>query len=268
MGLRVQSDGVALNVEQRGRLDGPPVLLLHAFPLSHRMFDPQFEALSDGYRVVAPDHRGFGDSEPGDGQTTMETLVDDVFAVLDDIGIDRVSACGVSMGGYVLLRALERAPERFRSLVLADTRSTPDDDAGRLGRATTLRAVKTGGVAEFAEQFSAKLLGPTTLSQQPELREHVAKLIRANTPLGICGALLALGLRTDTTAALRRLSVPALMVVGDEDALTPPAQSRAMVEAAPGSRMVEIPGAGHLSNLEDPEAFNRALLAFLAEVHR
>jgi pimeloyl-ACP methyl ester carboxylesterase len=264
MGVKVQSGGVSLNVERFGKAGGPPVLLLHAFPLSHRMWEPQFRALEDRYQVIAPDHRGFGASEAGDGQTTMEMLVDDALAVLDQLGLDRVSACGLSMGGYVLLRALERAPERFRAVVLADTRSTPDDDAGRLGRANTMRDVKAKGVAAFAEPFSGKLLGPSTLERNPDLRAHVVGLMRANGPLGVCGGLLALALRTDTTAALRKLSVPALIVVGDEDGLTPPAQSKQMAEAAPGSKLVVIPNAGHLSNLEAPDAFNRALLDFLA----
>jgi 3-oxoadipate enol-lactonase len=266
MGVKVQSGGVSINVERTGKPDGPTVVLIHAFPLSHRMWDPQIAALSDRYSVVAYDHRGFGASDTGDGQTTMETLVDDLFAVLDELRLDGVIACGCSMGGYTLLRAVERAPERFRALVLADTRSTADDDAGRLGRANTLRDVKNKGVPAFAEQFSAKLVGPSTLAAKPDVRERLAELIRANGELGICGGVLALGLRTDTTAALRKLTVPALIVVGEEDALTPPPQSRQMNEAAPGSELVVIPKAGHMSNLEDPETFNRALLDFLAGV--
>ena len=267
MGVKVQSSGASINVERFGKEGGgSPVVLLHAFPLSHRMWEPQIAALSERYQVIAPDHRGFGASDTGDGQTTMELVVDDLFAVLDQLRLDRVIAAGCSMGGYVLLRALERAPERFRAVVLADTRSTADDDAGRLGRANTIRDVKSKGVAAFAEAFSGKLLGPSTLERKPDLRAHVAGMINANGALGICGGVLALATRTDTTAALRKLSVPALIVVGEEDALTPPPQSRQMNEATPGSRLVVIPKAGHLSNLEDPDAFNRALLAFLADL--
>jgi pimeloyl-ACP methyl ester carboxylesterase len=266
MGVKVRSGGVSINVERAGKAGGPPVVLLHAFPLSHRMWEPQIAALSERHQVIAYDHRGFGASDAGDGQTTMETLVDDLFAVLDDLGLDRVIACGLSMGGYVLLRALERAPDRFRAVVLADTRSTADDDAGRLGRANSIRDVKANGVPAFAEAFSAKLVGPTTLAQKSDVRARVADLIHANGQLGICGGLLALGLRTDTTAALAKLQVPALIVVGEEDALTPLAHSRQMNERAPGSRIVVISKAGHLSNLEDPDAFNRALLDFLSGV--
>ena len=259
----VRSTGVKLNVVVRGPEDAPPVLLLHAFPLSHRMWEPQMEALADHFRLVVPDHRGFGGSEPGDGQYMMELLVDDLFAVLDELGLERVVACGLSMGGYVLLRALERAPERFRAVALADTRSQADDDAGKLARAATIKAVKSDGVDAFAAQFSGKLLGPSTLARDPDLRTTVADMIKANGALAICGGLLALATRTDTTAALKKLSVPALILVGEEDAITPVASSRSMAEAAPGAKLVTLPSAGHLSNLETPAAFNRALREFL-----
>jgi pimeloyl-ACP methyl ester carboxylesterase len=151
-------------------------------------------------------------------------------------------------------------------VVLADTRSQADDDAGKLARAASIRAIKSDGVESYAEQFSKKLLGPTSLARRTELRDEVADMIRGNQVLPICGALLALAARTDTTEALRKLQVPALIVVGEEDRVTPPAQSHAMAQAAPGAKLVEIPEAGHLSSLENPDAFNRALLGFLAEV--
>ena len=266
MGLKVQSSGVSLHVDVQGPDDGMPLVMLHAFPLSGSMWAQQVAALADRYRIVAPDYRGFGASEPGDGQYTIELFVDDLLAVLDALELNRVAACGLSMGGYVLLRALERAPERFRAVVLADTRSQADDDAGRLARAASLKALKANGLDAFAEQFSAKLLGTTTLSRDPALRESVATTIRRNHPLAVGGALLALAARTDTTAALRKLAVPALILVGEEDAITPPAMSRAMADAAPGAKLVQIPAAGHLSNLESPDAFNRALADFLTGV--
>jgi 3-oxoadipate enol-lactonase len=263
---KVPSSGVTLHVERAGAKGAPAVVLLHAFPLSTRMWRPQIDALSGRYDVIAADHRGFGESEAGDGQYTIELFVDDLFTVLDHLHLERVVACGLSMGGYVLLRALEREPARFQGVVLADTRSQADDDAGKLARAASIRAIKSDGVESFAEQFSKKLIGPTSLARRTELRDEVGDMIRRNQVLPICGALLALAARTDTTEALRKLQVPALIVVGEEDTITPPAQSHAMAQAAPGAKLVEIPEAGHLSNLENPDAFNRALLGFLAEV--
>lgn len=230
------------------------------------MWAPQLETFSDRYRLVAPDFRGHGGSEPGDGQYTLESLVDDLFAVLDRFAPGEVMGCGLSMGGYVLLRALERAPERFRAVVLADTRSGSDDDATKLGRAEGIRLLKSEGAQSFAEQLVGRLLGRTTLERRPALRETVLDMIRRNSVLGMCGAQLAMAGRTDTTGALRALAVPALVMVGEEDALTPPEQAREMAGAAPGARLQVIPRAGHLSNLESPEEFNRSLAAFLQEV--
>jgi 3-oxoadipate enol-lactonase len=264
--VRVRSAGVELHVELRGPEDGLPVVLLHAFPLSHRMWGPQLDSLSDRYRLVAPDSRGLGRSGVGDGQYTIELLVDDLLAVLDALELGGVVACGLSMGGYVLLRALERAPERFHAVVLADTRSQADDDAGKLARADSIRTLKAEGVEAFAGSFARRLLGPTTLARRPELAETVAGWIRESAALGICGAQLAMACRTDTTGALGALDVPALIVVGEEDALTPVAHSRSMAEAAKASKLVVLPGAGHLSNLEDPVGFDGALRAFLEEV--
>jgi pimeloyl-ACP methyl ester carboxylesterase len=258
--------GVTLNVEVRGPEDAPAVLLLHAFPLSHRMWAPQLDAFSSRYRMIAPDYRGHGESEAGDGQYTIELLVDDVLAVLNGLGLESVVACGLSMGGYVLLRALERAPERFRAVVLADTRTQSDDDQAKIGRAASIRALKTTGATPFAEQFSGKLLGRTTLEHRPEVRETVQRIIRGNSVLGMCGALLAIAARTDTAGALQGLDIPALVVVGEEDAITPPDFSRQMVAAARRAKLVLLPQAGHLSNLESPDAFNGALGSFLEEV--
>lgn len=266
MSVRVSAAGARLNVELRGPEGAPPLVLLHAFPLSHRMWEPQLEALSASYRIVAPDCRGFGASEPGDGQYTIELFVDDLLAVLDHLGLGGVVACGLSMGGYVLQRAVARAPERFHAVVLADTRSEADDDAGRLARAETIRKVKAEGVDAFAPPFARRLLGATTCDARPDLVAHVEAMIREASPLAIGGALLAIAARTDSTDTLRSLDVPALIVVGDEDGITPIACAERMAAAAPRSRLAVIPGAGHLPNLERPEAFDRALLSFLDEV--
>ena len=265
--MKIQAfGGVTLNVEVRGPEKGPPLLLLHGFPLSHRMWAPQLDAFSDRYRLIAPDFRGHGESGVGDGQYTIELFVDDVFAVLDAVGAGPVVGCGLSMGGYVLLRALERAPERFRAVVLADTRTQADDDKGKVGRADTIKKLKTGGPDAFVEQFAGKLLGPTTLAQRPDVKDAVLRIGRANPVLGMSGALLALAARTDTGAALRAFDKPILVLVGEEDGITPPDLSRQMVASNSRAKLVTFPGAGHMSNLESPAAFNEALKSFLKEV--
>jgi len=266
--VKVQAQGATLHVELRGpeTHTKPPVLLLHGYPLSHAMWAPQLAALSGRHRFVAPDFRGHGQSEAGDGQYTMELLVDDVLAVLDALDLEQVIGCGLSMGGYVLLRALERFPERFRAVVLADTRSDADDDTAKLARAAAVRTLKTEGVGPFAQGITGRLLGPTTLERRPELRGLLRGLIQRNPVLGLCGAQLAMAGRTDTTRALRALRVPALIVVGEEDGLTPPALAQKMADEARGARLEVLPGAGHLSNMENPAAFTAVLEDFLRGV--
>ena len=266
MSLRVEVDGVGLNVEVRGPEDAPAVVFLHGFPLSARMWEPQMRALEDRWRLVAPDLRGMGDSDVGDGQYAIDFYADDLFAVLDRLGLEGVVGCGLSMGGYVLLRALEREPGRFRAAVLADTRSAADDDAGRLRRFAAVRALKRKGTEEYARQFVEIVLGRTSLAKRPELVKWVRDVIAARDPVGLAGAQLAMASRTDTTHVLERLDLPVLVVVGDEDELTPRDVAGAMADALPRGRLAVVPGAGHLSNLENPDEFDRVLIRFLDEV--
>lgn len=264
--MRLQAEGARLYLADRGLREGLPVVLVHAFPLAHRMWEPQLAALSGEFRLVAYDVRGFGESDVGDGQYTMELLVDDLLAVLDGLAIERAVVCGLSMGGYIALRAAEREPARLRGLVLCDTRSEADSDEGKLKRAAAIRKVKREGVAAFAAELAPLLLGPTTRRARPELEARVREMIEANSPAGICGAQLAMAARTETTAALPGIGVPTLVLVGEEDGLTPPSDSEAMRRRIPGAEMATVPAAGHLSNLESPEAFTHHLRDFLRRV--
>ncbi|MBW3534741.1 MAG: alpha/beta hydrolase, partial [Gemmatimonadetes bacterium] len=175
MSMRVEVEGVGLEVAIAGPEDAPAVVFLHGFPLSHRMWEPQMRTLEGRWRVVAPDLRGMGASDSGDGQYGMDVYVDDLFAVLDRLGPGEVVGCGLSMGGYVLLRALEREPGRFRAAVLADTRSTPDDDEGRLKRVAAMRAEQKAeeeGEPRPPEEASIEREdGPGTLSLEDPDRE-------------------------------------------------------------------------------------------------
>lgn len=251
---------------QAGPRGALPVVFVHGFPLSHAQWRPQLDDLADRYHVGAYDLRGMGRTEVGDGQYTMESYVDDLFTVMDHLKLDRAVVCGLSMGGYVALRGVERDPSRFRGLVLCDTRSGADTNEGKVGRAEAIERLKRDGVAAYGDGFLPKILGPTTLGSRPEVVKAVEGLMRGQRVSGLVGALLAMAARTDTTDALHGIEVPTLVIVGEEDTLTPPAQSREMAARIPESDVVVLPGAGHLSNLEAPEAFNETLRAYLGAI--
>ncbi|MDF1564443.1 MAG: alpha/beta fold hydrolase [Deltaproteobacteria bacterium] len=238
-----------------------PVVFLHAFPLHAGMWADQREALG-GREVLTPDFPGFGGRAPG--EPTLEAFARAVLADLDAAGIDRAIFVGLSMGGYVAFRLHALAPERFAGLVLADTRSGADDEAGRQKRSEQAARVRAEGTGWMAAALLPALLGETTRRERPDAVARAEALITGADAEGVARALEAMRDRPDSTPQLGEITCPTLVLVGAEDTLTPPAAARAMVEALPDARLVELPGAGHLSNLELPEAFDAALLDFLA----
>lgn len=261
-----QSRGRRLAYAEAGA--GEPLLLLHAFPLSKEMWEPQLAALAGSCRCLAPDFPGFGDSEPPPtgGDSGMSELAVDAVALLDHLGIGRAVVCGLSMGGYAALALCEAHPERVRALVLADTRSGADALEAREKRLATALEVEEKGAGVLVESMVPRLLGAGTLAGNPELRRWVERRIAAASPAGIAAAQRGMAARPDRGMVLAGLRAPVLILVGEEDVLTPPEESRRMQREAPGSELVVLPGAGHLSNLEQPEAFNRALGGFLARL--
>lgn len=259
--MQAKIDGIALAYDDSG--SGAPVVLLHAFPLSKAMWRAQADALGDAYRVIAPDLRGHGESARAGDSATMDEMADDVLALLDRLGLGRVALGGLSMGGYVALNLARRYPGRLAALILADTRAGADSAEGREGRAATARKALEQGAAAIADQLLPKLLAPATQRDRPGLAGEVRALIEATSPQAIAAASHGMAARADSTPALAAISVPTLILVGAEDALTPPGESEAMRAAIPGARLAIIPGAGHLSNLEQPAAFNQALRGFL-----
>lgn len=266
--MQARINETTLYYEDTGNPQAMPVVLVHGFPLTHQMWNPQRAALKPHYRLIAYDVRGHGHSDAGDGQYTLELFVDDLIALLDHLKIQTAVLCGLSMGGYIALRAIERNPERVRALILCDTRSEADSNEGKLKRAAAIKTLKTRGLPAFAAEFIKPLLAPRTFTHNPQLVDSILKMMQSHSPLGLSGALLAIATRTDTTGSLPAIRVPTLILVGEEDTLTPPACARAMQEKIPQSELQIIPEAGHLSNLENPAAFNKHLLEFLARLPR
>ena len=257
---------VPINYIDLGNPSGMPVLFVHGFPFSHAMWKRQLNEVSQLYRAIAYDVRGHGESYVGDGQYTIEAHVEDLISLMDYLKIEKSVIVGLSMGGYIALRALERSPGRFLAAVLCDTRSEADTNENKLKRAEGIKGVKRDGSALFADAFVKGVFTSDTFRQNPEVVEEIRTIIARTTPLGIAGTLLALASRTDTTASLSSIRIPTLILVGEQDATTPPSASQSMHARIPGSEIHLIPRAAHMSNLENPEVFSKQLLTFLKRV--
>ncbi len=264
--MKIKLNGITINYTERGLPQGIPVVFIHGFPFNHTMWEPQMKALPNHFRAITYDIRGHGESDVGDGQYTIEFFVDDLLALLDHLVIDRAIVCGLSMGGYIALRAYERFPERIKALVLCDTKSEADTNEAKLKRSSTAKNVKMTGTGAFADDFATAIFAPQTSQSHPAVVESVKKMIRANSPVGIAGAAIALGCRTDTSAVLPAIKAPTLILVGEHDKLTPPAVSETMHRQITNSELHVIPYAAHMSNLENAQAFDTYLIEFLNRV--
>jgi 3-oxoadipate enol-lactonase len=241
-------------------LSSTPVVLLHAFPLGPAMWQSQLTALA-GRKVLAPSFPGFGGRPPGG--TSLDDFAEAVVADMDAEGIGRAVVVGLSMGGYVAFRLHARRPERVAALVLADTKATADDEAARAKRTDQADRARREGVGWLADALVPVLLGGTTLAERMNVREFVRGMIAGADPEGVARALVAMRDRPDSTPHLADIAVPVLAIAGDEDQVTPVPGARQIADGVADGRLVVIPEAGHLSNLEDAPAFNQALLSFL-----
>jgi pimeloyl-ACP methyl ester carboxylesterase len=231
------------------------------------MWQPQLDGLADTARVIAVDLPGFGESATSRGPFTVDSAADMVADFLTTSGVlGRVVVGGLSMGGYVAMAFARRHPHRLAGLILADTRSEPDDDAARQGRAKMIAIANEAGAAGVVEQMLPRLLTELTRTERPEVVDLVRQIARRQSTAAVVAALTALRDRPDATPGLDTMAVPTLILVGEHDAMTPPTLATAMSERIRDSRVVVVPGAGHLSNMENPEAFNTAVSAFLATI--
>jgi pimeloyl-ACP methyl ester carboxylesterase len=247
---------------------GPAVVLLHGFPLNRAIWDDQSAALSDAYQVITPDLRGMGASPAPDGTVTMDSLADDVVELLDDLGVDGpVVVGGLSMGGYVVLSLMERLRDRLRGVMLIDTRAAADSAEAAGNRRTLADRVESqGAVSDLVESFLPKVLGKTTLSERPALVERVRQIMGATPSQGAAACLRGMADRPDRRGILPQFDRPALIIVGEEDTLTPPDEARDMALALPRATLEVVPRAGHLSCMENPRAVTEAMRAFLTRL--
>jgi 3-oxoadipate enol-lactonase len=259
-----RASGGMVSYRELGEGPGEPLILLHAFPLNGRMFEPQMEALSGGRRVIAPDYPGFGRSPRTPAQPDVRYYAEGVRGLLDRLGLERVVLGGVSMGGYVAFGCMRLFPERVSGLILANTRPDADPKETRESRNNMARRVADEGVEVLVELQMPRLLARDTLERNEEVVQKVRDMILESSPGGVVAALGAMRERPDSTPLLGEIEVPTLVIGGEEDGISSPEVMGAMAEKIPGSRHVTLPRAGHLSNLEALDGFNAALTEFLA----
>src|SRR5215203_2309200 len=244
---------------------GDPVVLIHGYPFNRSLWNEQVAALSSTYRVITPDLRGFGETDPSEGPATMNLMAQDIALLLDHLEIPQAVIGGLSMGGYVALAFYKQFRSRVRALVLADTRAQADTEEAKQTRAQQAEKALSEGMAGLVDAMLPKLLAPETVSKRPEIVKFVRDMMLQTKPEGAAAALRGMAEREDQTELLPKISVPTLILVGAEDALTPVADSEKMQHAIDNSRLVVLDHAGHVSNLERTQQFNDELLHFLSQ---
>lgn len=245
---------------------GHAVVLIHGYPFNRSLWTEQTEALTSRFRVVTPDLRGFGESDSSEGLVTMNRMAQDVAKLMDQLGIEQAVIGGLSMGGYVALAFVKQFPSRVKALVLADTRAQADTEEGKQTRHQQAEKALSEGMAGIADAMLPKLLTPDTVSKRPEVVKRVRDMMLKTKPQGAASALLGMAERDDQSEFISTIRVPTMILVGREDALTPLADSEKMQSKIAPSRLVVIENAGHVSNLEQTEQFNFALIRFLDRV--
>ncbi|REJ78471.1 MAG: alpha/beta fold hydrolase [Acidobacteria bacterium] len=257
---------MALSFREYG--SGPSVVLLHAFPLDGRMWEPNVEEIADaGFSVVVPDLTGFGRSEAGPTTVGMEYMAREVSEAVASTGAAKSVFCGLSMGGYVLLRLYDIFPLAFAGMVLCDTSARADTDQKRAGREKMIESVESGGSGVLVDTLLPNLVSDTTKETNAALTSKIAAITRDQEPEAICGALRGMASRPDSRKILSDIRVPARMIFGAEDQVTTLDAAKELVEGIGSSDLEVIPGAGHFSSLEAPEAFNQSLISFLKSVY-
>jgi pimeloyl-ACP methyl ester carboxylesterase len=242
------------------------LLLIHAFPLGAGMWEGQPRALPPGWRLIAPDLRGFGGSTLGhpDDDPSIDDYAVDVVDVLRELEITSAVIGGCSMGGYAALAVVRRAPALVRALVLIDSKAGADTPEGRANRRTMLALVDREGPSGVARDMMPKLLGDTTRNDRPDVEPIVRRLVKQQSAAALRGGIHRMMTRPDSSGVIQNLKVPMLVIVGEEDTLTPPDEARRMAVLTSQAELVVLPRTGHLPSLEHPQAFNDALNAFLS----
>jgi len=260
--MKLKANGIDVNYELHGKEGAPWLVLGHSLACSVRMWDPQVAALRDRYRILAYDTRGHGASEAPAGPYSLEMLADDLFFLCKELKIKTAHYCGLSMGGMIGQTFALKYPGVFRTLILADTTSRYPQDAAPVW-AERIRTVEARGMEPLAQPTLERWFTEAFRKTNPAVVDGIRKLILATPAAGYVGCSHAIP-KINLTARLKEIKCPILVIVGEQDPGTPVAMAKEIHENAPGSKLVVIPQAAHLANLEQPAAFTRAMEQFLA----
>ena len=262
--ITVKNQTVSYNDE--GPNGAPVIILIHGFPFNKSMWNDQMEVLTENFRVISYDIRGFGNSEAGTSDFTIELFVSDLLGLMDVLKIDKAMLCGLSMGGYIALNAIENYPKRFTALILCDTNCVADTPEAVEKRMVTIEKIDKYGVELYANESIKNLFAPISFVTNQEKIAIVKEMIMKTSVQSLSATLLALTRRKETCNKLGEIQVPVLILVGEDDKITPPVVSRQMHKNIKGSILNVIENAGHLSNIENSYDFNIYLEKFLTSV--
>ncbi|HKO29666.1 MAG TPA: alpha/beta fold hydrolase [Nitrospiraceae bacterium] len=262
--MKAHINGITIAYSDQGT--GFPIVFLHAFPLNRTMWAAQENALSSQFRIITIDLRGHGESDAPLWHYTLNQSADDVRALLDYLTIQQAMFVGLSMGGYILFAFYRKHADRVQGLILAGTRAQADTAEGKDGRFQMAQTAYKRGPSAIADLMIPKLLAPMTIQTKPDLVQHVRAMIKSNQISGIAGDLMAMAERPDSIPLLNQITCPTQIIVGELDQATPPSDAKLMADQIPNTRLVIIPNAAHLSNLEQPEAFNQIVATFASEL--
>ncbi|HLF28331.1 MAG TPA: alpha/beta fold hydrolase [Anaerolineae bacterium] len=262
--MRFTSHHITFEYDDVG--NGAPLLLIHGFPLDRSLWRAQIEGLQSVARVITPDLRGFGQSGDAPETMTMEEYAADLKLLLDSLSIKQAVVCGLSMGGYIALAFFAKYPNRVKGLILANTRAGADSEQAREARHANAKKAFEEGVPVLAEAMLPKMLTEQTRTTRDSLTTYVRSMMAHQPPAGVAAALRGMAARPDRTSILGAINVHTLIITSRDDTLIPPSESEALAKAIPGSKLVFIPNAAHLSNVENPEAFNAAVREFIQKL--
>lgn len=256
----------SISYTDEGKYGAPVIIFIHGFPFNKSMWNPQLALLRDHCRIITYDIRGFGNSGTGNEKISIDLFAEDLVSLMDILKIGQIMLCGLSMGGYIALNAMEKYPDRFNALILSDTSCRPDSAEAKANRLKAIENIRKKGVPEYAEEIIKNLFAPESFSGKIQEIASVREMIVSTSVTTLCNTLLALSERKETCLKLSKIRIPVLVMAGSEDIITPPSEAQYISEKITGSVLKIIDHSGHLSNLENTGEFNSQLKKFILSI--